>query len=65
MTPEKFKQWLDHIKSAGIIKFDIDAGRLLGVNKITLLNYKQRGADNRVALACAAILAGLKPYGQD
>lgn len=63
MTPETFIQWLADMKSAGLARSDAAAGRLLGLTPNGIVKIKTRGADHRTALACAALLAGVKPYG--
>lgn len=37
----------------------------LGVQLRTVATYKSKGAGKHIALACAAILAGLNPYGEE
>ena len=62
MKPETFISWLADMKAAGIIRYDADAGRMLGVSPETIVNYKARGAPPATALACAALLSGLAAY---
>lgn len=62
MTPTAFRQWLANMKSAGLSRSDAEAGRMLGKSADQIVRYKQKGADHTVALACAALLAGLVPY---
>lgn len=57
MTPEDVKHWQ---KKMG---FTYEAAAdALGVNRATFGNYVKRGAPLTVALACAALAAGLKGY---
>lgn len=63
MTPAEFNAWLADMKSAGLAKSDAACARLLGISANAVVTMKKRGADRRVALACAALLHGLLPYG--
>lgn len=63
MTPEAFAQWLASMKEAGLARTDADCARLLGKTDDTLVNYKKRGCDRTVALACRALLHRMEPYG--
>ncbi|KAA6205649.1 MAG: XRE family transcriptional regulator [Candidatus Tokpelaia sp.] len=67
MDKEKFKLWR---KKMGFSQ--IEAAKALGISRLSVQNYERgmRLEDGRpvriphpVALACAAIAAGLKPYG--
>ncbi len=65
MTPEAFRDWLDEMKDAGLAHSGAECGRLLGVNKNSILAYKAKGTDLKTALACRALLHRLKPYGDE
>jgi hypothetical protein len=60
MTPDQFRQWLLEMKISGTT-----AARLLEVTANSISNYKRIGSDKRTALACAALLDELKPYGEE
>ena len=64
MTPAQFTAWLAAMKAAGFARSDAAAGRLLGKSADTVVRMKSAGADRTVALACAALLAGLPPWGE-
>ncbi|OJY06698.1 MAG: hypothetical protein BGP07_16805 [Rhizobiales bacterium 63-22] len=64
MTAEQFCQWLGTMKEAGRAATDVECGATIGKTKISVLNYKARGTDKTVALACQAALHGLPPYGE-
>lgn len=64
MTPEQFRDWLAEMKAAGLARSDAECGRIIGKNQNSVINYKQRGADMTVALACRAALHRMVPYGQ-
>jgi len=68
MTPEQFKSWRDEMGFT-----QAEAAEALGVSKGTVRNYEigARREDGRavvipktVALACAAVSAGLRPVGE-
>ncbi|MET4636133.1 helix-turn-helix domain-containing protein [Kaistia defluvii] len=68
MTPEQFKSWRDEMGMT-----QSQAADALGVARGTILNYESgsRRDDGRpvaipktVALACAALRAGLAPIGE-
>lgn len=63
MTPDEFAQWLVAVKAAGLAKTDNDAANLLGYRDV--FKQKRNGGDERLALACAAVLAGLPPFPQE
>ena len=63
MTAEEFNDWLAAMKAAKLATSDAHCGRLLGVSANSVLAMKRGGADRRTALACAALLAGIEPYG--
>jgi len=68
MDKEKFKSWR---KEMGFSQ--AKAAEALRLTTITVENYERSRTGNgkpapisyAIALACAAIAAGLKPYGQD
>lgn len=64
MPPAAFTAWLADMKSAGHARSDAECGRLLGRSADQIVRYKQNGADRVVALACRALLCGMKPYGE-
>lgn len=59
ISPKAFGQWIEDVGKSGA-----ECAELLGVSVATITNYKKRGGDRTVALACAAIIAGLEPYGE-
>jgi len=69
MTPEQFKAWRQKMNLT-----QIQAAQVLGLYRNTIVNY-ERGTrlengneikiPRTVALACAAIEAGLKPVGEE
>jgi len=63
MTPAAFTQWLADMKAAGLIRSDADAARLLEVSANSVVQFKARGGNHRLALACRALLHRLEPYG--
>jgi hypothetical protein len=63
MTAEDFRRWLDAMKAAGKADNDGQCGALLGLTKNTIATMKAKGADLRTALACAALIANIPPYG--
>ncbi|MBZ9984894.1 hypothetical protein LB521_27560 [Mesorhizobium sp. BR-1-1-8] len=65
MTPTAFTRWLAEMQTSGKAKSDAECGRLLGVTARQVLNMKRTGATQQTALACAALLDGKKPYGDD
>jgi hypothetical protein len=62
MTPETFTAWLAAMKAAGLARSDAAAARLLGMSANAIVIMKRRGADQRTALACRALLHRLEPY---
>lgn len=54
-----FSQWVVETGKSGA-----ECAELLGVSLDTMTNYKKRGGDRTVSLACAAIIAKLEPYGE-
>lgn len=65
MTPTAFSCWLAEMQAGGKAKSDAECGRLLGVTSRQVLNMKRHGATQQTALACAALLKGLKEFGDD
>lgn len=64
MTAEQFQQWLDDVKSSGLAKTDKGAADLLGVHAQRVAQMKKAGTPQvQTDYACAAILAGIRPYG--
>ncbi len=64
MNAADFLEWLESMRSLGIAKDQRACAKLLGVSEITIGSFKRRGCDKRTALACSALLSGLKPYKQ-
>lgn len=64
MTPAAFIKWLAAMKSASLAASDADCARMLGVSANSVVTMKKRGADLRTALACAALIYSLEPYGR-
>jgi len=62
MTAEQFNKWLAEMKSAGLGRSDAECARLLGISANSVVDMKKRGADQRTALACRALLHRLEPY---
>lgn len=62
MTGEQFKYWLALMKYQGRAVSDVDCARALGVNANAIVRWKREGADDRTALACTALLHGMKPF---
>lgn len=62
MTAAAFTEWLAAMKAAGLARSDAAAARLLGVSANTVVEMKQRGADQRTALACRALFHRLEPW---
>ena len=63
MSAEDFNAWLAAMKEAGIARSDLECARLLGITANGILKRKKQGASKETALACAALLVGLEPYG--
>ena len=64
MSPEQFTAWCEEMKSSGRAKSVTAIAFALGISVTSVNNLKQRGADRRTALACAALLKGIKGYGE-
>lgn len=62
MTPNVFTAWLAEMRTAGLARSDAECARLLGVSANAVVAMKRRGADQRTALACRALLHRLEPY---
>lgn len=62
MTATQFTQWLDAMKAAGLIRYDNDAAKALGITNDTIVNMKRKGTDLRTALACLALFHRLEPW---
>lgn len=69
MDAETFNRWLSDMKAAGHAKTDKDCGALMGITKETVRAWKAGGVpastSRRVSLACAVLLIGGKPYGDE
>lgn len=65
MTPETFTHWLAAMKDERRARSDAECARLLGVSANSVVTMKRNGVDRRTALACRALLHGMKPYGED
>lgn len=63
MSPEDVVTWLAEVRERGIATTDIEAGALIGKSHDTLRLMKLRGADQTTAMACAAALSRLPPFG--
>lgn len=64
MSPDEFTNWLADMKAAiKGVSSDADCARLLGVSANAVVDMKKRGADQRTALACRALLHRMPPYG--
>lgn len=57
MTADEFNAWKSSIGISGL-----EAARRLGISKNTVTRYSRQGAPHNIALACAAIAVGLKPW---
>ena len=62
MTSETFTAWLAAMKAAGLARSDAAAARLLGISANAVVIMKRRGADQRTALACRALLHRMEPF---
>jgi len=65
MTAEEFNRWLADMRASGRARNIQEAGRLIGRKPDMMTKYRKHGADQTVAMACAAALAGLSPYTVD
>lgn len=67
MSADDFKAWLAAMQEAGKIRaghgHKADAAALLGVSFDRISQFEKNGtAQLQTDLACAALLAGIKPY---
>ncbi len=62
MKAPSFKRWLLDMRAAGLAKSDAQCAELLGVSPNAVVKMKARGADERTALACTALLHRMKGY---
>ena len=60
MTPDDLRAWQSHMGYT----YD-SAAAALGVNRATYARWLKVGASRTVALACAALAEGLKPWVKD
>ena len=58
MTGEEFKRWMGAV---GLNK--AQTARTLNLSRNSVAKYELEGAPVSIAYACAAIAAGLKPWG--
>jgi len=65
MTAADFTQWLADMREAGRALSDAKCAKAIGMTPNSVVLMKRRGTDYRTALACAAALAGLPPYGRN
>ena len=64
MTGDQFCRWLDAMFQSNKAKTNVEISRLLGRKPNRISIYKTKGTDRTVALACAALLKGVRPYGE-
>lgn len=63
MTANQFRQWLSDVREAGLAKTDKAAAELLGMHPKSIEKMKKDGTPQvQTDYACAAILAGIRPY---
>jgi hypothetical protein len=62
MSPDDFGIWLDLMVKSGRAKNKGACARLMGRTPQWVTYAQQVGTDTTVALACAALLAGLAPF---
>ncbi len=60
MNGDDFICWLEEMRAKGMNKGHCAA--LLGRLPQSMTRFQREGTDKVTALACAALLAGLKPY---
>jgi len=65
MTGPYFIQWLAAMKATGRAATKAEALAMLGYGPDQAARYARDGAPLAVGLACAALLAGLPPYGSN
>lgn len=63
MSPESVEEWIGLVKQMGLAQTDREVAAILGRSHDTLAAMRRRGADRHTALACAAILRNLQPFG--
>jgi hypothetical protein len=63
MSPEDVRAWLEAMVKAGRAENDGECALLLGMDRSSMTRLKRYGGRRITALACAALLADLKPYG--
>jgi hypothetical protein len=63
LSAEAFCQWLTIVQDLGKASSQREAAELLGVDPMTIVDMKRKGADRRTAYACQAILHDLEPFG--
>ena len=64
MTAASFRNWLAAMKTAGLARSDAECARLLGVSANGLLGMKEKGSNQRTALACRALYHRLEPWAE-
>ena len=62
ISGDDFRFWIADMKVKGLAQTDAECGRLLGISAQSVTVLKRRGADQRTALACHALLVKLPPY---
>lgn len=62
MTADDFGHWLRTMRAKRIYPTDHEARLALGKSGDAIWRYKNNGADLVIALACAALAAGLTPW---
>lgn len=60
MSGDDFRAWLAAMKAKGFNKQE--AGLLIGRGAVWVSRAQNEGTDLMAALACAAVLKGLKPF---
>lgn len=63
MPPDEVQRWLDTVLQRGLAATETEAAELIGKSSDTLTRMKKLGADRTTALACAAVLRHLSPFG--
>ena len=64
MTGAQFARWLSDMQANGLASTEKEALAALGLRPDQGARYKQGGTPKRaIDLACAALLAGIEPYG--
>jgi hypothetical protein len=64
ISGETFTRWLVEMRREGIADTDAAAARLLGMSANAIVIMKRRGADQRTALACRALLHRMEPFAE-